>query len=390
MSRDTFRINNFDLIRLYAAAQVAFGHVLAFLDLRTQRLEDLPYGLSVLAWPLRLVGIADLGACDDALSRLPGVPIFFFVSGFLISRSFEANPQLREYGRNRLLRIYPALWVCFAVSLLLVAVSGYFGTVQVPLGTLAAWVIGQVTVVQFFNPEFMRGYGVGALNGSLWTIAVEIQFYVVVPLLYAVWARFKGLGSVRGLVTLIVALCAVNVAYNLWQPDDGEVMLRKFAGVTFLPWVYMFLVGVLVQRNFERVHRMLAGRFWLGAAIFIVCSVVSVDLMGFPMGNELDPLQFAGVCALVFASAYSRPRLAHTLLRKHDFSYGLYIYHMPVVNFLLQLGGAGKLWAAALALLASAILACLSWWGVERRALSRKRHPLNPLAKPTPQALQAS
>ncbi len=334
-------------------------------------------GLRLLAWPLRFVGIEDLGGFAGVLSRLPGVPIFFFVSGFLISRSFQVNSDVGWYARNRLLRIYPALWVCFGVSLLLVAASGYFGSAKFHFGTLVAWIVAQLTVIQFFNPDFMRDFGVGVLNGSLWTIAVEIQFYALTPALYVACRSMNVRYKRFLLVTLMLGLCTMNVAYNLW-PAGGLAMVRKFVGITFLPWAYMFFAGVVVQWNFARLHKLLAGRFVWGVIIFVCCSVVAQDVVGFPSGNGIDPLQFAGIATLVFTAAYSRPLLAMSLLRRNDISYGVYIYHMPIVNFTLYLGGLGSLWASALTMVATVVAACLSWWGIERVALSRKRHPLSP------------
>ena len=89
------KTNNFDLIRLAAALQVALTHALGDM------------GSGERLWLLRLF-----------TELFPGVPIFFFISGFLISKSFEKNPVLREYALNRCLRIYPALVVCFALSVM--------------------------------------------------------------------------------------------------------------------------------------------------------------------------------------------------------------------------------------------------------------------------------
>ncbi len=59
--------------------------------------------------------------------------------------------------------------------------------------TFWAWLAGQVSFLQFFNPEQFRGFGIGVANGALWTITVELQFYVFIPLLYAtVFGRWKG------------------------------------------------------------------------------------------------------------------------------------------------------------------------------------------------------
>ena len=102
--------NNFDLIRLFAASEVAVLHIFSYLSPQ------------IYSHPTPL---------QDAVIRLlemfPGVPTFFFISGFLISRSYERVGSLREYARNRSLRIFPALYVCVAVNLLMVWATGYLG-----------------------------------------------------------------------------------------------------------------------------------------------------------------------------------------------------------------------------------------------------------------------
>ena len=157
--------NNFDLIRLAAALQVASTHALPYFvpESRTWYL-------------LRFVEL------------FPGVPVFFFVSGFLISKSFERNASPPEYALNRVLRIYPGLIVCFALSVAAAALTGYFNTVRPAPSEWLRWTAAQLSFAQFYNPEFMRHYGVGVLNGSMWTMTVELQFYALVPVLYVLFA----------------------------------------------------------------------------------------------------------------------------------------------------------------------------------------------------------
>ena len=171
IGKDSFRTNNFDLIRLFAALEVAVHHTLHHFKLTDHWLYH-------------------------STSWLPGVPIFFFVSGFLISKSYENNSRIVEYGRNRALRIYPALVLCTILAVASAFMTGYLATQSWGIPEFLAWIASQVTIVQFFSPEFMRGFGSGVLNGSLWTVTVELQFYVLIPCIY--WAAVVGIGPGEG------------------------------------------------------------------------------------------------------------------------------------------------------------------------------------------------
>jgi peptidoglycan/LPS O-acetylase OafA/YrhL len=349
------KTNNFDLIRLAAALQVAF----TLLDL----------GLADRGWPLRLF-----------TDMFPGVPIFFFISGFLISRSFAKNPLVREYALNRLLRIYPGLAVCFLLSLVSVWLSGYSRTVSVPPGALALWAAAQLSIDQFFNPAFMRHYGVGVLNGSVWTICVELQFYVVVPLLY--YATDLRRRSVRYanavLLALVVLFMIASQAYLHSAAAHSRPLWYRLAGVSFAPWFYMFLVGVLFQRNFAPLQRCCGGRFVPLLLAYCVLGLVCTKVAGWGFGNSLNPPLFLALSIVTFAAAFSAVTLSERLLRRNDLSYGVYLYHQPVSNVLLVNGWGAGVKAVALALVAAVALAYASWRVVEKPALSLKRHPLYP------------
>jgi peptidoglycan/LPS O-acetylase OafA/YrhL len=324
---EVHRRNNFDLLRILAALQVAITHAADHL---------------LAARPLLV----------DALGVFPGVPIFFVISGFLVSASYERS-DLRTYFLNRALRIYPGLWVCLCVS---IAIAAAFG---VDFANSSVWVLAQTTIVQFYNPDFLRGFGVGVLNGSLWTIPVELQFYVALPILYA------ALRSNRALLVATLAGVLANIAFIVWRDDSTA---SKLAGVTLLPYVYMFLLGVLLQRNRALVRKYLVGRLPLWLALYIGAALV-LGAAGLQVtGNDLNPISVTLLACLVICAAYAKP-----LHLGQDLSYGLYIYHMPVINAALELGRTGPL-AAGGAVLVSLALASLSWMLIEHPALRLKGH----------------
>lgn len=312
--KNSFVSNNFNLIRLVAAIQVAILHIREHLGL-----------------------VNENNIIIDFIRLFPGVPIFFFVSGFLISKSYESNSHLLEYGENRILRIYPALLVCVTISLLSVWVSGYFYKNNVGFMEILPWYVSQVTILQFYNPDFLRGYGVGVLNGSLWTITVEIQFYLLVPIVYRYYfQRFSNYAKAVQ-VFLILGFLLLNRLYFHYQPDFRDHLLYKLVGVSFLPWFYMFLVGVIAQKNFDFLHKHLSGSIFYVAVAYVILSSAAVGLLGLEVGNSIGPLLFCLIAVFVFSAAYSKPTCSDRLLGKNDISYGIYIYHMPVVNMLLSI-----------------------------------------------------
>jgi peptidoglycan/LPS O-acetylase OafA/YrhL len=354
------KTNNFDLIRLLAAIQVVAHHAIDHLGL------DRNSGL--------------VGLIAQLIRFFPGVPIFFFVSGFLISKSYESSPSVFDYARNRVLRIYPALVVCTVLSVGAVFALEYLPRAGVSLRDVAVWMLAQMTVVQFYNPDFMRAFGVGVLNGSLWTITVELQFYLVTPLVYLLFGLKYRRGTLP-LLLLILALLVPNLAYWHAGPENHPGVALKLLGVTFLPWYYMFLVGVLAQRHFHWLHQWLSGRAIYMGASYAVATLLATRYLGWGASNDIHPALYVLLAALVFSLAYTLPTLADQLLRRQDISYGIYIYHMPCINVLLYLGLKGEPMSLVFTFVAALLMALLSWVAIERPCLSLKRGGLghNPL-----------
>lgn len=324
-------------------------------------------GIAAPAWPLR--AITDL---------FPGVPIFFFISGFLISKSFEKNSVVREYALNRFLRIYPGLAACFLVSLASVWFTGYFATIDVSPTAMLLWAGAQLSIAQFYNPEFMQHYGVGVLDGSTWTITVELQFYVLVPLMYGL-LRWQGLSRGRFNLILggfILGFMIVNQGFMHSAAFHSRPFWYKLAGVSFAPWFYMFLVGVLFQRNFEVLRRWLAGRFMPVLAAYCVVGWMASSIFGWGFGNSLNPLLFIALSIVTFTAAFSANTLSDRLLHRNDVSYGVYIYHEPVINLLLATGLGARWISLPIAIALTIGVSYASWRLVEKPALSLKRHPL--------------
>lgn len=346
--------NNFDLVRLFAAVQVVVVHLVSMMP----GLRDEPL--------LR------------ALSLFPGVPIFFFISGFLISGSWLRNQDAAAYVAARALRIFPALWVSclFTLGLLLWL---YPGPMRDNATAAAAWMMMQMSFLQSWNPEFLRGYGSGVANPVLWTIPVELSFYVVLPLLMMLGQKLR---RPRGVLlgAAAASFAVFHVVINCIDPSDPSLgLLRKVLFVSpasFVTWLWMFLLGALAQSAFRRLRPLVADQSlaWGGLALAVGALSLVFDLppwLHLP-GNQIGLLNALTLGAACLSFAYSWPGLAARCLRGHDLSYGIYLFHMPIANALIATGIVGLL-GAAITCAGTLVMAFLSWTCVERRALKHKK-----------------
>lgn len=337
--------NNFDLLRIAAALQVVLGHGLVHLQVARPAW-----------WPI--------------VEAFPGVPIFFAISGFLISAAYERSSSLQSYAQNRLLRIYPGLWCCILLTVL-VAVGFGFDMLQ---PAAAAWLPAQLAGL-IYTPQFLKSFGFGSYNGSLWTIPIELQFYVALPMLYWLGSS-RTLGRNRTLAICAAAFVAVGLVFALSSSPlaEGQVepALRKLFRYSFAPHIYLFLAGVLLQRWQVQRSSWIAGKglHWL-AVYLLFHFALPYNGYSYIAGTLL-------MAVATVALAFTAPSLARRLLRGNDISYGVYIYHGLLINVLIELGLRGDAWLVPLLVVLTCVAAYGSWRLVERPCLRRKRQTIHP------------
>ena len=352
------RQNNFDLIRLFAALQVVIQHSRHHLKIQHPFLD---------------------AVFNYFLSFFPGVPIFFFVSGFLVYASFERNSHsIKNFYRNRVLRIFPALWACLLITIILLFWD-YPARITNLLTTkeMLIWLVGQLSVFQFYTPEVLRFWGVGTPNGSLWTITVEIQFYLILPLLFFLFRSSK-----RGwLVILIVFVASVMANSFIGNLKIAGNTIGKLGAVTILPYLYYFLIGMIAYLLRSLIMKYLKDKFWLWTGIYLLL-VYTVEFgfnfnaTSYWVSSPFNLIADWLLAAAVLSFAFSFRGISHKLLVGNDISYGVYIYHMLVVNFLVHRGCFQNGIYFAIAVFGTIGLAWLSWNFVEKPALKLKRNTL--------------
>ena len=341
------RVNNFDLIRLVAALQVVFMHSFFHLKINNELLKNF---------------------FEKFVQYFPGVPIFFTVSGFLIFWAFDRNPNLNKYITNRILRLYPALYICLLITIILLFL---FSTKSLINQTsFYIWLAAQMSFFQFYTPEILRFWGVGTPNGSLWTIAVEVQFYILVPIIYFLIKRIKG--SYVLFFFFLTSVCA-----NIYFSNINIGTFSKLSGVSILPYLFNFLVGSFFYFYWNKLKKIIEKKFLVWICAYIIYFNVFGNFLSYQI-NSYHIVNIFNFISVIFLSittlsfAFSFNSLSERLLKRQDISYGIYIYHMLVVNTLLTLGFQGSLFSFISVFIVTILLSLLSWNFIEKKALNLK------------------
>lgn len=329
------RDNNFDLLRLLAAWSVLVSH---------------SYALVGRDQPLHQFG--------TSLGNL-GVLVFFAVSGLLIRRSWEHDPNPRDFWAKRALRLLPAL----AVTAVLTAfVLGPVVTSARPETYFSSWetwlYTPRLVLMVPFGAQlpgvFDDNVYAGAVNGSLWSLPVEVLAYGLVATLGLV-----GLLAHRWVVT---ALALASLAWAAWWvPATSEAV-----GSTYV--ISAFAVGAAAYTWRDRIVLSTP----MALALLVTCAVT---------GLGPTPLRVVTwTVATVYISywfAYAVPRVGQAMTRFGDTSYGLYIWAFPVQQVVVQVAGndADPWLVTGVATPIVWLLALASWRLVERPALRHKPRP---------------
>lgn len=344
-----FRPNNFDLIRIFAAMQVIVFHFFH----RMHYAEP-----SALAW----------------LGVFPGVPIFFVTSGYLVSASFERQSgNTFNYFKNRFLRIFPGLWVCVLVTLATVLIFGFHPAKLLDYLWLPIQMMGAI-----YTPPYLKSFGCGSYNGSLWTIPIELQFYIILPLVYGLIKKLR-LGN-KGYLVLFAMATVFAVLQSIYAPFDflpGQIepIKIKLLRYTFAPHVYLFLLGVVLQRFQIHKWRLVRGKAYVWIPAYAIWAAHT------NFGPVWNVFHFIVLGVVTLSAAYTAPRIAELVLHGQDISYGTYIYHGLIINILIELSVRPGLGALACTFAATCVAAMLSWKLVEQpciRLKQRTRRPAMP------------
>jgi peptidoglycan/LPS O-acetylase OafA/YrhL len=326
---DAHRNNNFDFLRLLFASVVVLYHY-----------YDLSFN-PVYFW------------VPTVASATLAVQGFFAMSGFLIVRSYDRSPTLGQYLDKRARRILPAYWAALAFTLILGAIFS-----SLPLRAFVAspstwkYVGASLCFANFLHPTlpglFEGNPVMPSVNGSLWTIKIEVMFYLIVPVIVWLCRKTGKWQTLSGIFLASVIYCFV--VERLHHP---RLALQLPGQLCF------FMVGAFAYYYFDLLKKH-GNWMW----IISITSYLIASLSGWILFRAV------GVSLGVVCVGFLLPSLGQAA--KHgDFSYGTYVFHFPVIQAFIALGAVARYPRLALGLTVICVagLSFLSWNLIEAPSL---------------------
>lgn len=310
---------------------------------------------------------------------------FFLISGYLITES-ALRSTLRQYVRARVLRVFPGLWACLLVTAFVFAplaalyengnLDGFWGHPEGPFDYVLTNFVASMEQFPISGLLTDTPYGqiVGgpsAFDGSLWTLRYDLALYGIVGILVVTSVLHKAPRAVlvltAGSYALILADFFTAPTWSSRPPQHGAIgpfpLIGAFAADWTLMLGFLFLLGAAA--------RLYAHRIPVSRELAVLASVV---LVGSLWLGGFFAVGLPAFAYLVLYAAVALPKRLSTISRRHDYTYGIYIYGFPVQQLIALFGGArfGMVGYIVLSLLGALFFAMLSWHLVERPALGFK------------------
>lgn len=253
------------------------------------------------------------------LFHLSGIAIdfFFVVSGFLIWWSYNSDRNISNFYIKRFFRIFPLYFIIISIQTLFFLY--YSNGLE---SETFRYFIANILFLNFLAPtvgDLLNTLDVDAINGSLWTLKNEVVFYIFVPLVFKLYAKY----GVKALSCIYV--CSLMYMLYFQYLNNGNMfysqLLTNEKMLVQLPaQMRLFLAGIFLYIFFDRFGKYKPTLIATACLILIILCRDN-DLFRFTIYPFL-----LGV-VLVYLVYNIKP-----IILKFDFSYSFYIVHFPLIQ----------------------------------------------------------
>ena len=296
MSNAKSRENNFNILRLVAALMVIGGHMGYILGTSRPLL---------FAQEIQTIG----------------VKIFFLIGGYLIAKSWMSDSNIIRYALKRFFRIIPALVLYTVLAAFvfgpLLSELGYIEYFKHP-GTMK-YLRNIFLHVEYFLPGvFAYNPYPNAVNGSLWTLPVEVALYILVPIILSVVMQYKRRSEKTQFIILLlltIGICVFQILH-LYLFPQWRMVIYGTDIVQAFDLIPYYLIGMLYI--FPQMRKYL--NLQIAVILILLFSCAQFNLAGSML------IMYIIFPYIVFSIALTDKPFFKNVMDKYEISYGLYLY----------------------------------------------------------------
>ncbi len=299
-----------------------------------------------------------------------GVTIFFYISGFLITRllieeaSHHKTISLKMFYIRRVLRLYPPLLVMLLCITLYLLIAKHF----IPFKELSA------ALFYYENYYLIHFYAQPDHYGILWSLAVEEHFYLFYPLLFLLFVKKPKQFMIAIVILLIVPLLLRFLIVNKYGANgfsyDSTYDLSHYRFDSIL---YGCLSALFINsRLADKYKAITSNKIFFALAVLGILFSLSYrnDYFRQTWRYTLQGLSLSIIIpAILYSSTYgflNRILSSRFMVYLGKWSYSIYLFHFVVITFLRDLPTKNKLVYVVLYLIGSLTLSILSYYYVEQ------------------------
>jgi peptidoglycan/LPS O-acetylase OafA/YrhL len=342
------QLNNFDFLRLSAAIFVIITHSFSLLNL--DQAEPLT----------KISGGLNFGTV--------GIDIFFVISGYLVLSSWDRNPKLKIFFKNRILRIFPALTIVICVTALFLGplvttlnFKDYFSNIN-------TWLYLQ-NITIYFQQYYLPGVFENnlfkfAVNGSLWTLPIEFSLYILLFILGVIGIYRKRLIIIILFTTLFLFYSYQSISTGI---STGITIPLQYGMMKVCLLSIFFFAGMICYLYRDKI--IFDWKVLIILFVIWIASFHSVYLMA---------TSFICIPYFVVYFAFISNKRLNSFGKYGDFSYGTYIIAWPVQQTIIYVfyNNIHPLVLIIFTLIVTLPLAVISWYLIEQPALKLKNRDI--------------
>ena len=295
------------------------------------------------------------------------VKCFFSISGYLVTKSYLSSDNFMDYFKKRIRRIYPAyilvIFYCIFVGALTTNYQLY-DFFYSPL--FAKYIFANLSFLNFFQlnlPGSIYNNPIQALNGSLWTIKIELLLYLLVPSIYFLYRKI-------GAKIVIFLSILIGISWFIYFTEYNHHYLNTSISKQFPGQLPFFTIGSML--GFIKINKQ--------NTIFIIILLLLYYLLIHKNINQPYQELFSMFVYPLFIILVSKNNyMSFNIRRFGDLSYGIYLFHFPTIQLIEHYGfyKNNAYYGFTLSILLTLFLAAISWNLVEKKFFKKTPYYLD-------------